>query len=94
MMAALVAGERNRKVLARLARRTLRKKITGTTAPNAPSSLSAVPSSSSRGICFSDPESRFTDLGPGFYATRIDPDVLTGSIVTSASKPPLTWRYA
>ncbi|HEY2277522.1 MAG TPA: sigma-70 family RNA polymerase sigma factor [Streptosporangiaceae bacterium] len=47
MMAALVAGERNRKVLARWARRTLRKKITGTTAPNAPSSLSAVPSSSS-----------------------------------------------
>ena len=43
---------------------------------------------------FSDPESRFTDLGPGFYATRIDPDVLTGSIVTSASKPTLTWRYA
>jgi hypothetical protein len=42
----------------------------------------------------SDPESRFTDLGPGFYATRIDPDVLTGSIVTSASKPALTWRYA
>ena len=43
---------------------------------------------------FSDPESRFTDLGPGFYATRIDPDVLTRSIVTSASKPTLTWRYA
>jgi hypothetical protein len=22
----------------------------------------------------SDPEARFTDLGPGFYATRIDPE--------------------
>ena len=43
-------------------------------APSAPSSPSAAPSWSSSGTCSSDPDARFHDLGPGYYAERIDPE--------------------
>jgi transposase len=101
MLAALVAGERDPKVLAQLARRSMRGKITvleeaftGHFTEHHAFLLGAEKyrriarrRGSKRAIVaigrsilviawhlLSDPDARFYDLGPGYYAARIDPE--------------------
>ena len=66
MIRAMIAGQRDPRVLAALARPWMK-------ASPRPRSPSPAPSWSSSHL-LSDPAARYTDLGPGYYQDRIDKD--------------------